>query len=223
MKLTKKNTTFILIIILVMMVQTARFVVAWKRGRDLQEMDRSKAKGDPRAAIKVIEYSDFQCSACSYGAKSLTEYYYKFPDKLFVEFRHFPIPILHKHATRIAVGAECAAQQGKFWMYHDQVFEQQKALFRTMRLDGMIADIAREIGLDEENFSSCMADPQTEINVLEDKKQGVIKGVKATPTFFVNGEMVLGGKAMTKRLGELLGIDLPVAVGHTPKGGHKHE
>jgi len=223
MRLTKENTTFLLIIILVMTVQTARFVKAWKQGQGTPVTGGPKSKGNPRASIKVVEYSDFQCSACSFGAKSLSGFFHQFPDKLFVEFRHFPLPRIHKNATRIAVGSQCAAQQGKFWLYHDKVFERQKVLMKTIRLDGMIMEVAQEIGLDQKKFSACMADPQTEIDVLEEKKEGVVKGVKATPTFFINGDMVLGATAMKKRFAELLGIDLPVEVGHPHKGSHNHE
>ncbi len=207
MRLTKKNATFILIVVLVMTVQAARFMDAKRNGPEVKPVDLSKSKGDINAPVKLIEYSDFQCSACKYASEQLAGYLKRFPEKIFVEYRHFPLSTIHPHAIRISVAAECAAKQGDFWPYYKKLFKEQKALFQTIRLDGMLEDFAAEQGLEAKAFSACMDDPQTEIDVREQKKGGVKKGVHATPTFFVNGEMIVGATSMTKRLDELLGED----------------
>jgi protein-disulfide isomerase len=90
-------------------------------------------------------------------------------------------------ACLAACGAECAGQQGKFWEYHDLLFQNQAALAR----DGLFT-IARDIGLDIARFRTCLDDPATLDLVREDVHAGSALGVKSTPTIFINGRRIEG-------------------------------
>jgi protein-disulfide isomerase len=94
---------------------------------------------------------------------------------------------LHPDACHAAVAAECAGQQEKFWEYHDQLFEHQRALDRDS-----LFRYARDVGLDIAPFRTCLDDPATMDRVRADVTAGTKVGVDSTPTIFINGRRVDG-------------------------------
>lgn len=155
----------------------------------------SKAKGNPSAEVYIVEYSDFQCPACSYATKVLKRYYEQHSSRMYVEFKHYPIPKLHPYGVTSAVFAECAAQQGKFWDYHDRLFETQRKWSRSLDVKGALMEMAKGAGLEIKGFKVCVEDSSIEAGVLKEKFEGKARNVKATPTFFINGRMVVGGRS----------------------------
>ncbi|MFH1663299.1 MAG: thioredoxin domain-containing protein [archaeon] len=142
-------------------------------------------KGNPEAKVVVIEYSDFQCPACgaaySYSKNVINE----FGDQIKFEFRHFPLTSIHPFAFKAAVAAEAANDQGKFWEYHDKLFENQDHLLRED-----LIKYAEELGLDTEKFTETL-DGNTKDSLINSQVlQGTKDGVGGTPTFFVNGKKV---------------------------------
>jgi protein-disulfide isomerase/uncharacterized membrane protein len=153
------------------------------------------AKGAADAPVTIVEFSDFQCPACGQAFLDLHDLLRRRPDVRLV-FRHFPLDDrcnddmargVHPMACLAACGAECAGQQGKFWEYHDLLFQNQAALAR----DGLFT-IARDIGLDIARFRTCLDDPATLDLVREDVHAGSALGVKSTPTIFINGRRIEG-------------------------------
>lgn len=203
MKLTKNTATVLILILLVAGIQTLRFFKFRADGADIPGEPGAidnKARGNPQAAVRIVEYTDFQCPACARGAQTLKQYFESDPSRIYVQYRYFPLTSLHKKGAVIAVAAECAAQQGRFWPYHDILFERSLLLGRTLRTNGMLADIAKEIGLDRDRFQACLDDPATELSVWDEKKEGETRGVRATPTYFINGKMVVGAKSLQDNL-----------------------
>ncbi|MFH1695815.1 MAG: DsbA family protein [Candidatus Micrarchaeota archaeon] len=141
-------------------------------------------KGNPDAKIVVIEYSDFQCPACgsaySYSKDAVNE----FQDQIRFEFRHFPLSN-HPFAFKAAVAAEAANDQGKFWEYHDKLFENQDHLLRAD-----LIKYAEELELDIEKFTATLDGNEKDALINSQIQQGNINKVSGTPTFFVNGKKV---------------------------------
>ena len=94
--------------------------------RPLLNTPQARLKGDSAEKVIIVEYSDFQCSACAAiqpGLKKLLETY---QGKIGFGFKHYPLMRRHKNAYRAAQAAECAAQDDLFWPFHDRLFETQK-------------------------------------------------------------------------------------------------
>lgn len=152
-------------------------------------------KGGEAASITIVEFSDFQCPACAQAFADLRDLVRGRSDVRLI-FRHFPLDAacnaamthsMHPDACLAAAGAECAAQQDRFWDYHDRLFEDQRALDR----DSLFRH-ARELGLDIPAFRTCLDDPATMERVRADVAAGTRMGVDSTPTIFINGRRVDG-------------------------------
>jgi len=92
---------------------------------DVEVRENDHTKGSSEAGVVLIEYSDFQCPACAYYAPVVNQLSNVFPEDLLIVYRHFPLQSIHSNAKGAAVAAEAAALQGKFWEYHDILFEKQ--------------------------------------------------------------------------------------------------
>ena len=108
----------------------------------------------------------------------------KYPDSVKISFKHFPL-VFHKQAKPAALAAMAAAEQGRFWEYHDELFLQQNRLGSELYLE-----IARELGLDQQKFSLDIMRPSLRQRVEQDMADGKKAGVTGTPTIFVNGRRV---------------------------------
>ena len=145
------------------------------------------AKGKADAKVTIVEFSDFECPYCSRAVSGVEKLVESYPDDVRVVFMHFPLG-MHPRALPAAIASQCANQQGKFWSYHDKLFENQAQL-----TDEKFEAHAKEAGLDVEKFKACVGDPKTEAFVKKDMAQGTEAGVEGTPSFFINGEPYSGG------------------------------
>jgi protein-disulfide isomerase len=151
--------------------------------------------GNPKAPVTIVEFSDFQCPYCVQAARDLRDLMRSRPDVSLV-FRHFPLDAacnanlkhsLHPDACLAACAAECAGRQGRFWEYHDVLFENHDNLDRES-----LFRYARETNLDLTSFRTCLDDPATRARVGEDIAAGTRVGVASTPTIFFNGRQIEG-------------------------------
>ena len=157
-------------------------------------VDDDPGKGPETAAVTIIEFSDFQCPACRGAAQQVIPAILKeFEGKIRVVFRDFPLSF-HQDALPAAVAAECADLQGKFWDMHDLLFANQQRL----KPDNL-KSYAIQLGLDADEFTTCMKDPKMTEEVKKDILDGQKIGVNATPTFIVNGQMISGADLDTMR------------------------
>ena len=156
-------------------------------------MDNDPIRGDPNAPITIIEFSDFQCPFCArfhvQTLPSLLEEYIETGKVNFV-YRDFPIQSIHPNALPAAVAAECANEQGKYWEYHDTLFERQNS---WARLDSNTAietfsQYAQGIELEMEQFNSCLASGKYLEEVQNDLRDGRDYDVTGTPGFFIGNE-----------------------------------
>lgn len=153
-------------------------------------------RGSTTASVTIVEFSDFECGHCNQFHRVLDEVWRRYPRRIRVVFRHFPLnsqcnPAVssefHPLACTAAVAAECAGHQGKFWEYHDALFANQHQLrSETFR------QLARNLGLDLAQFEACLASPEARSQVEEDTRLGARVGVNSTPTLFINGRRIRG-------------------------------
>jgi protein-disulfide isomerase len=170
--------------------------------------DDDPSLGDENAPVTIIEFSDFQCPYCgaTVGKNEGLISRFKAQDpswepavsniiKDYVEtgkvrlvFRDFPLSF-HENAQKAAEAGECADDQGKFWEYHDILFENQNAL-TVDDLKGYAADL----DLDTEEFNSCLDSGKYTAEVQKDLADGQAAGVSGTPAYFINGVLVSGAQ-----------------------------
>jgi len=161
----------------------------------------ARSKGNRQAPIQIVEHIDFQCPACAYGAKLLKEFMQKNPDQVFLQLHHFPLA-MHKHAITASIYAECAARQKKFWEFHDLLIENQDQWKSMEDARPAFQSFAEQVGLKSNALNKCIADPATEAAILQERTLGTERGIKSTPTYFVNGEMTVGATSLMKILNQ---------------------
>jgi protein-disulfide isomerase len=146
--------------------------------------------GDKDAKVVIVEYSDFQCPFCAKGADLLKKIKAKYGKKVKVAFKNFPLPF-HNHAQGAAIAGLCANEQGsdKFWKMHDDMFAKQDSLDP----EGL-KKIAKAAGLKMDTFETCLKDEKILKQVNADMEDGRKVGVKSTPTFYVNGQLISGAQ-----------------------------
>jgi len=143
-------------------------------------------KGPDNAAVTIVEFSDFECPYCSRAKESLERIATRYPNKVAVVFRDFPLG-QHKNAKPAAIAARCAGQQGKFWVYHDRLFDSQGSLGS----DSLLRH-GRDVELDMTAFSTCLESPEMARAVAADMADGRRYGVSGTPAIFINGIKLIG-------------------------------
>jgi protein-disulfide isomerase len=139
--------------------------------------------GPQNAPVTLVEYGDFQCPNCLEAVPVVDQILETVGDQLLYVWRQFPLTTTHPMAFRAAEASEAAAAQGKFWEMHDLIFEHQEELSEETLLR-----LAKELGLDMQQFRQDMQSRRFQPDVEEDFSTGVRSGVNGTPTFFVNGE-----------------------------------
>lgn len=203
--MSKKNKkkTFSIFVVLACILFIAGIQV-FDRGSDQAgSIALARVKGTDRAPIKITEYIDFQCSLCAEGSKHLKEFIKAHPDKIRLELKYFPLNS-HQHALMSARYAQCAANQGKFWEFHDLVLERQSQWQSLANATPAFDDIAGKIGLDQAQLNSCLKDEAVGLVINLDKEEGARRGVRSTPTYFINGKMFVGHKSLASELDRLL-------------------
>jgi len=158
-------------------------------------LDDDPLKGNPSAEITIVEFSDFQCPFCArFHATTLPqiEQNYLSTGKVNFVYRDFPIQSIHPNALPAALAAECADDQGKFWEYHDKLFQNQRSWQGLGIQTGIntFKEYAQELGLNLEEFNSCLDSRKYAQEINDDLQDGRDYGVTGTPGFFVGNEKI---------------------------------
>jgi protein-disulfide isomerase len=144
------------------------------------------ALGPSSAKVTLVAYSDFQCPYCARARKVVEQLHELYPKELRIVFRHFPLA-QHAQARPAAEAAECAEEQGKFWPYHDLLFDNPSALAK--------ADLERyatDVKLDPNAFTTCLGSDRPKAVVAAAEAEGKRFGVQGTPALFLNGMKLIG-------------------------------
>ena len=155
-----------------------------------------REKGPANAKIQIIEFSDFQCPACRYAEPPLRQIFTIYGDKVRFVFKNFPLR-MHEWAKPAAAAAECAGRQGKFWEYHDRLYDRQ-AEWTNEKADTFLTGYARDAKLDVPAWEACRQSASAKDAVASDQKDGENAWVASTPTFFINGRRFVGGKQLAE-------------------------
>src|ERR687892_2685467 len=158
----------------------------------LAALGKGPTLGSASAKVTIVEFSDFQCSFCrKFWADTLPKLkdtYIKQGKARFV-YRHFAI--LGKFSEQAAMATECAGEQGKFWAYHDKLFANQGGLgFTQPKLE----QYGRELGLNDANFKHCLTAEKYRKKIEGETAVAASLGARGTPTFFVNGRLIVGAQ-----------------------------
>jgi len=143
--------------------------------------------GREGAVVTIVEFVDFACPYCKEVSSEMRELAQKYPNDLYYVFRDFPVTELHPIAQKAAEAGQCAHDQGRFWDYHDKLFQNQDDLDEEE-----LYLLAEQINLDIVAFRSCLELGLNAQEVLDDYEDGIEAGVRGTPTFFINGNRVPG-------------------------------
>jgi protein-disulfide isomerase len=152
-----------------------------------------KTWGPANAPIVIQEFSDFQCPYCGQfvtgTGQQLIE---KYGDTGQVRFEYNHYAFLGQESIRAAEAAECANEQGAFWEYHDALFLNQNDENQGTFNDTSLKTFASLIGLDEQAFNNCFDSGKYQDDIGASIEYGVELGVKSTPSFIINGELING-------------------------------
>ena len=152
-----------------------------------------RAKGSLNAPIQIIEFSDFECPACKMAQPILEDLVRRYPGKIRLVYLHFPLEG-HRWAPLAHRAAECAARQNRFWVYHDFLYAGQPDWTGAREAPiEVFVRYALQGGLESGSFAQCLADSRTDAKIREERLSGMGLGVQSTPSFFVNGDLAIGG------------------------------
>lgn len=165
-------------------------------GKELEITKDDVVLGDINAPVTIIEYSDFQCPFCGrffFQTESLIRENYIKSNKVKFVYRHFAF--LGPESRTAANAVECAKDQGKFWPYHDELFNAEIKDGRENNGNlnkSLFVSIAKNLGLNLTDFTSCLDGDKYAKKVENDYALAQKIGVQATPTTFVNGKKLEG-------------------------------
>ncbi len=142
----------------------------------------SPQRGPSDAWVTVVEFADFECPYCGDAEATLAQLLAEYPADVRLVFKHFPLASIHPYARSAAIAAECAGEQGLFWEMHDRLFANQTAL-----TSADLVAYAADLGLDVAAWQICLSTPEPAARVDGDASLGEQMGVRATPTFVING------------------------------------
>ncbi|HLD58000.1 MAG TPA: DsbA family protein [archaeon] len=179
----RRHHTAIIGIIIIIALAGFYFATSEKTGSYIPGDYTEHVKGNLTGTVNIIEYSDFQCPGCGAAFGAVKEAVNQYGDKIRFTYKHFPLTGAHPYAFKAAEASECAGDQGKFWEYHDKLFENQK------KLDvGSLKKYAQEVGLNATKFNSCLDSGVMAQIVNQDAQEGRKLNLEGTPTFFINGK-----------------------------------
>jgi protein-disulfide isomerase/uncharacterized membrane protein len=192
--------------------------IAQLREQPAQRLDteNSPTKGDPQARLTIVEFSDFACPFCRRAAFLSQAVLHNYKKDVRLVFKNYPLDAdcnshlpqtMHPFACEVARASLCAEKQGKFWDFHDEIFS---------RLSPFNAKTATEsatnVGLDMQNFTTCMQSAETYGKLSRDIDEAARLGIEGTPAFFFNGRKMSGllpAPILDLLIAETLKLDAP--------------
>jgi protein-disulfide isomerase len=152
------------------------------------ELGGAPVKGPRTAPVTVVAFSDFECPFCSRAVPTLKQIEDTYKGKVKIAFKHLPLSF-HQNAQAAAEASMAANEQGKFWEYHDKLFENQRQLDRPS-----LEKYAQELGLNVPKFKAALDSGKFKKIVADDAAVAARVGASGTPTFFVNGKSIVGAQ-----------------------------
>lgn len=151
--------------------------------------------GSPQAQVLVEEFADYQCPACGSAYPVLKKLKEKYGERVQWKYYNFPLISIHPYAFNAALAAECANDQGKFWEYHNKLYENQTKLAKSN-----LYSYAADLGLNEDTFKACVQSRAKASLIQEDMALGESRKVDSTPTIFINGVLLTNWTTIESKL-----------------------
>lgn len=146
---------------------------------DKPDQSKDHILGNVNAKFALIEYSDYECPYCQTFHPTAKQAIEDYGDKLMWVFRHFPLESIHPQARPTSIAAECVSKLAgneAFWSFSDTMFEKLDSLSDKVREDGAVS-----LGVNLQQFKTCIADPEMDKLVQEDLDSGLKAGIRGTP------------------------------------------
>lgn len=153
--------------------------------------------GDANAPVTIIEYSDYQCPFCEkFHTQTFPELKKQYIDTGKAKFVYQDFPFLSADSNAAAEATHCAADQGKYWEYHNYLFTHQGQENSGWAAAANQKIFAKAIGLNTTQFNSCLDAGKYKQLVVDEKTAGAGYGVNGTPSFFINGQLIVGAQPL---------------------------
>lgn len=165
----------------------AQYAVVVELSQPSAKVDVAGAErlGPETAAVQIIEFADYECPYCQKVNDDLRRVREQFGNQVSVVYKDFPLP-MHPLAARAAEAARCAGSQGKFWEFHDSLFQTKKLHTTELKEE------ARALNLDADRFNKCLDSGEETAVVKKDSQEAQRLGLSGTPSFFINGHFMSG-------------------------------
>lgn len=151
----------------------------------------SHTYGTGTAGVTLVEYGDFECSACGQYYPLVKQVKEKYSTQIIFQYRHLPLTSIHQNAMASARAAEAAGLQGKFWEMHDMLFENQAAWSGQGNVRGIFEGYAKRLGLDIEQYNADFASAKVNDTINADLREFKETGQeRTTPTFLLDGKKI---------------------------------
>ncbi len=158
------------------------------------ESGGAAVKGEEGSAITIVEFSEYECPFCKrYVDETYPQILDEYGDKIRYIFRDYPLPF-HPQAQKMAEVARCAGDQDQYWEMHDLLFENRDKWAEKQDVSADVTGYVSQLGLDKEEFDDCLDSGKYTQAVKDDMALGQSVGVQGTPTFFINGQRLVGAQ-----------------------------
>ena len=143
--------------------------------------------GDPDAPVTLMEFGEYESEECAKAHEVVKQLLEEYAGKIKFNFRHFPLTMIHQRSMKAGEAAVAAAQEGKFWEMHNVLFNNRRTLGTTsLKLH------SKEAGVNNKKFLDELVNGIFGWQVQDDLKEGINRGVKEVPAFFINNEPFVG-------------------------------
>jgi protein-disulfide isomerase len=166
------------------------------------------ARGVANAPVTMEVYGDFQCPSCAKTTAVIDDLEKTYGSRLRVVFHEFPLA-MHAHALEAAMAAEAAGAQGRFWEMHDMLYKFQDVWSKASNPGRFFGTYAESLGLNAEQFQADLTSPEIKSRIMAEGDAGVQRGVRNTPTIFINGQQLRGAfspDSLRAALDEAVGV-----------------
>ncbi len=163
--------------------------------------------GNAKSSVTVTEFGDFQCPACFTFETTMRKIRSEYGNKIKIVYKHFPLKQAHPNAIPSAIAAEAAGKQGKFWEFHDLLYDNQNVWAGLPDPTTEFIKYAEKLKLDTDLFKKELGNSKHEEVITAQEDEGIKIGVNATPTVYVNG-MYMGVPSyedLKKKIDDALG------------------
>ncbi len=147
------------------------------------------SRGAADAPVTIVEFEDFQCPVCRSSQRTLDQLLLRYKDKVRLVHRDFPLQSLHPAAWQSHEAGRCAEERGKFWEYRELLYKNPPATSAEQ-----LTSYAAQLGLNASDFKKCLDSGKFKAVVQKEEDEANRLGVQGTPTFFVNGQLLLGAQ-----------------------------